>query len=176
MSDNAIGKTEAAVKGKLFVSFWHIVLENLPLGAFVHRCLTAEDARLMIEEARRERRLCCASQDDLVAPYKKAALQNHRQLCAVMSAHFGIAIAADDFLSEIDEDGERLYSIVPLQCVEVRNEHKLIVVTCCYTLPESDKRSKPLDFAIAPDSVEFHLFEMAATTSSVRMDGRDVEA
>ena len=36
----------------LFVSFWHLDLENIPEGTFTHRRVSPEQAKLMVEEAR----------------------------------------------------------------------------------------------------------------------------
>lgn len=162
-----VGKTMSIDREKLFVSFWHIALENLPVGAFVHRCLTAEDARRLIEDARRKGRLYGVSEDDLLAPYRRKALQNHQKLCEILSTHFQITLSLDDFIIGDVAEEEGLSSIFPLQAVILEENTKLMVITCAYTLPDDRDEAKKLEFAIAPDSVAFHLIE-ADTNHSVK--------
>ena len=69
---------------QLFVSFWHIELNNLPIGVFEHRRLVPEEARTLIGEARQHNRLLCLSADDLLAPYKKQVLAHYKELFAVL--------------------------------------------------------------------------------------------
>jgi hypothetical protein len=78
---------------RLFVSFWHIELDNLPVGVIEHRRLVPEEARALIGEARQSNRLLCLSADDLLAPYKKRELASYKELCAVLGQHFGIPLA-----------------------------------------------------------------------------------
>lgn len=39
----------------LSVSFWHVGLENIPEGSFVHRCVTPEQAKRLIGWSRSRR-------------------------------------------------------------------------------------------------------------------------
>lgn len=143
---------------RLFVSFWNICLENLPEGTFRHRRLTAGDAKLLVEEARRENKLLGVTREDLLAPYRKKERSNHDALRRMLAKHFGIVLALRDFTSNYEADGESCYSMNPLNCVSVAGEDRLLVVTCCYTLDKKSTR-KPFGFKIAPTTVEFHQFE-----------------
>lgn len=143
---------------RLFVSFWDICLENLPEGTLTHRRLTAGDAKLLVEEARRENKLVGVSQDDLLAPYRKKERSNHDALRRILAKHFGIVLAFRDFVSNHEADGDSCYSVNPLNCISVTGWDRLLVVTCCYTLNKKSTR-KPLGFKIAPMTVEFHQFE-----------------
>ena len=64
----------------LFVSFWHLGLENIPEGTFTHR-VSAEQARQMIDDARSSGSLRGVSQDDLLAPHEEHEAGNHKALC-----------------------------------------------------------------------------------------------
>ena len=77
----------------LFVSFWHLGLENIPEGTFTHRRVSAEVAKQMIDEARSSGRLRGVSQDDLLAPHKEHEAENHKALCRVLGEHHGIALS-----------------------------------------------------------------------------------
>jgi hypothetical protein len=147
-------------EGRLYLSFWHLCLANLPVGAFAHRCITSDEARSGIERARQEGRLVCVSEDDLLAPYRKRQRENHEAMCKVLEEHFGIALSMGDFLSKDESDEDSLYSIIPLNCVEVHNHDTLLVITCHYVLGEK-KAEEPLPFEIEPTTVEFHLIEAA---------------
>jgi hypothetical protein len=147
--------------GKLFVSYWEIGLENLPEGRFVHRRITAADAKRAITGARREKRLVCVAGKDILAPYRKHERKNHEALSGVLTQQFGIPLTLRDFVSTFkDDDGHDRYSLKPLVCVKVQSPDRLLVITCCYTLAKRTKRD-PSPFTIAPDTVEFHLFESA---------------
>jgi hypothetical protein len=147
-----------AERERLFVSFWNVCLENLPEGSFVHRRVAPDEARRLIDEARRTGTLSGVSQEDLFAPYKKRDKRNHKNLCHVLDAHYGIALSLEDFVISADDDGERYHSIHPLQLVEVGDANRLMVVSCCYSLPE-DRTKDALDLDIDPETVSFHLFE-----------------
>lgn len=150
----------------LFVSFWSIGLENIPEGTFVHRRMTAEEARRAIEEARQAGCLRGVSRDDLFAPYNEKKKRDHEQLCRVLGEHYGIPLSQNDFVLEDEVEGEPLCSIHPLALVEVDRDSSLLVVNCNYTLCK-ERKQHSLDFEIAPDSVTFHLFE-AIDSNSVR--------
>ena len=158
----AAGKkgTRRSESGRLFISFWHIALENLPVRSFIHRQIAPEDARKRIARARKDAALACCSQDDLLAPYRKDKQDDHRAMCKVLEKHFGVAMSLRDFMTPSDENGS--YTTFPLQFADARGSNRLLVVTCMYMMPERRKRrsaSRRLDFAIDPESVKFHLFE-----------------
>lgn len=143
---------------KLFLSFWKLSLENLSIGRFIHRTLCLTEVKPLIDQARRNNTLICVSSDDLLAPYNQRELENYRKLCQVLQAEFGIQISVRDFCSSSLFDGEELFTITPLEVVQIGGGARLIIVTCSYSLPESRSPGRP-DFQIAPDSVEFHLIE-----------------
>lgn len=153
--------------GKLFVSFWDICLENLPEGGFVRRRLAPPEARRIIEQARKDKRLLCVSEDDLFAPYRERERDNHEKLCALLKKQFRISLGFKDFTSRYESDGDSCYSIIPLNCVQVKGCDCLLVVTCSYMLDKKKPR-KTLAFAIAPETVEFHLIESTATARKGR--------
>jgi hypothetical protein len=142
---------------KLFLSFWNLCLANLPVGGFTHRLITPDEAQSSIEKAQQENRLLCVSHDDLLAPYRKRECENHEALCRGLGEHYGIELSEHDFLSNDESDEDPLYSIVPLDCVEVRDHDKLLVVTCHYVLGEKAGEAWP--FEIEPTSIEFHMIE-----------------
>lgn len=101
----------------LSVSFWHVGLENIPEGNFVHRRVMPEQAKRLIEEARHAGTLFCASHDDLLAPYNEREKRNHEALCRVLGAHHGIALSFEDFVVKDKIDGEDSFTIQPLALV-----------------------------------------------------------
>ena len=146
------------MSASLFVSFWNICLDNLPLGSFHHRCLEPETARILITNAQSERKLYCVSKDDLLAPYHKRELQKYQELCEVLASHFDINLSICDFTTEKQEPDENLMSIFPLQLAKVENDKKLLIITCAYSLSES-RQVTSNSFKVAPDSVKFHIIE-----------------
>ena len=146
---------------KLFISFWNICLENLPVGSFTHRFVPTQEAKELIEEARQADTLLCLSKDDLLAPYRQRELENHQQLCRVLTEEFAIPMALDDFLSTTGEGKTEVQHILPLNVARIEGESRLLVVTCNYMLGELLERTseKLPPFAVALDSVKFHLIE-----------------
>ena len=96
-------RAEQSERERLFVSFWHVCLENLPEGTFIHRRLTPDEARVLIDEARRVGILSGVSQEDLFAPYEKRETRNHKNLCRVLDEHYGIALSLRDFVISAEE-------------------------------------------------------------------------
>jgi hypothetical protein len=151
-------------RGELFISFWHVRLSNLPVGTFVHRKLSGSQAKQLIAAARKTRSLRGVSGDDLFAPYNKDKRRNHDQLRAVLGKHYGIKLSLRDFVLE-GEDGYS--SMFPLQLMAIEGSHRLLVISCHYTMPRRRKRTE-LHFDVAPDSVTFHLFSAARGRSEAR--------
>lgn len=144
---------------KLFLSFWALSLENLPVGQFIHRVLDVAEAKHLIDQAQQHNKLICVSAEDLLAPYNQRNLDDHKMLCQILQQHFRIEIKARDFCSSSQVDGEALFTTTPLQVVQISSVANLMVVNCCYSLPESRSPGRP-NFQIAPDSVEFHLITL----------------
>ena len=152
---------------RLLVSFWDICLDNLPEGTFTHRRVAAADAKLLVEEARRENSLVGVSKDDLLAPYRKRERSNHDALRRILAKHFGIVLAFRDFTSDYEADGKSCYSMNPLNCISLRGRDRLLVVTCSYTLNKKSPR-KPFGFKLAPTTVEFHQFKSTKPAQKTR--------
>lgn len=149
--------------GKLFLSFWHLCLENLPESNFAHRRIAPDKARTLIDAARRNGTLLCVSQDDLLAPYKEREAAKHKRFCQTLRDHCDIVLSFEDFLSKSDHEGEVFHSIMPLSCVQATGGDRLLVPTCSFALPEDGLTSSRIDLPIAPDTIEFHLIEAAAS-------------
>jgi len=166
--------TRESESGRLFVSFWHIELENLPVGSFIHRRIAPEDARESIAQARKDGALACCSQDDLLAPYHKDRRDDHKEMCKVLAKRYGIALTLRDFMTPPDESGS--YTTFPLQFANVRGRNSLLVVTCMYMSPERRKPKSALpslNLEIDPESVRFHLFESLGSAESARRLGEN---
>jgi hypothetical protein len=151
---------------KFFVSFWNLCLENLTKGSFIHRCLTPEQAKTLIEQAQQNETLLCVSNDDLLALYNQKKVRKYQDLCNALRHHHSINLSIQDFMLRNEESD--WYSTAPLQIVEVQGETKLLVITCNYMSNQDykDESTEPFDinamFVIAPDSVKFHLLEAIA--------------
>jgi len=46
--------------------------------------------------------------------------------------------------------------------VQVRDQDRLLVITCHYALKENGQTSEPPEFEVVADTVEFHLIEAQA--------------
>lgn len=165
---SARARTSKPVSSRLFISFWSLCLDNLPLGVFNHRMVTAKEAKRLIDEARTGGAMAGVSDDDLLAPYHKRDKDNHAKLCRTLSKHYDIQLSLKDFVVDYDEgDGKVGYSINPLQFAEIGRTNRLLLVNCHFVMRERQKRGR-IDFDIAPDSATFHLFEAVGSTSKPR--------
>jgi hypothetical protein len=149
----------------LFVSFWHLDLDNIPEGTFTHRRVSPEQAKQMVVEARSSSSLRGVSQDDLLAPRNEREAKNHKALCRVLGEHHGIALSIKDFVlkDEFEDDGG--YTIHPLQLAEIDPASPLMIVNCHYEMASRQQKGG-LNFDVSPDSITFHLFEVAAAPTS----------
>ena len=139
----------------LYLSFWDVILDNLPEGTFRHRRLATDEARKLIEDARTAGTLRGVSRDDLCAPHREKKLKDHESLRLALREEHGIRLSLDDFTIGLAEDGRTIH---PLDFVAVSASSQLMVVSCDYAL--SPECAEPLmRFVVAPDSVSFHLFE-----------------
>jgi hypothetical protein len=155
-----LGKTETLPNESrnLFISFWHIGLENIPEGTFTHRCLPPSEAKHLIEQARHAEALRGASHDDIFAPHHQHELENHEKLRRVLHDHYGIGLTLDDFSDTEEENGEQSQFVWPLVLARLGASNRILVVNCNYVLaPKREPHS--LIFDVAPESVTFHLFE-----------------
>jgi hypothetical protein len=153
----------------LFLSFYDINLANLPEGTFRRRRVSAAQAKAMVIAARRRKKLLCASQRALLAPYREHERSRHEELCAVLRKHYRIPLTLDDFLDRFEHEGQPTCSTKPLAIAEVRSNARLLVVTCMFALNENMRelwKTKRRLSEVAPDSVEFHLFEAVAAAKT----------
>ncbi|ABC33655.1 hypothetical protein HCH_07040 [Hahella chejuensis KCTC 2396] len=137
---------------KLFLSFWHVQLDNFPEGAFSRRSLKSAEARELILQAQSEGLFQGACADDLFAPYKETERKKHDELRRTLQEDYDIPLSASDFSMK----GEDYVIVYPLDLVTVSNDSSLMVVTCGYTFSNFDDTNM---FSIAADSVNFCLFE-----------------
>jgi len=144
---------------RLYVSFWDLCLDNLPLGQFERRVIDAHDATQMIRAACVDKTLLCVSKDDLLAPYRKKERQRHEELCTALRASHDCPLRLEDFLTTFDDEGTSVQSITPLEAAELQPGDRLLVVTCSYRLADQTGRDAALEdrFVLAADSVGFHL-------------------
>jgi len=144
---------------RLYLSFWHVCLDNLPQGDFTRGIISADDARTMIGDARTDRTLLCVSKEDLLAPYRARERRRHEQMCELLRVRYDFDIRFGDFLATFDDDGTSVQSIMPLEVAELRPRDRMLIVTCNYQL--TDKTDDHVDledrFVLAADSVAFHL-------------------
>ena len=151
--------------GQLFLSFWDIVLENLPEGTFRRQRISPAEARSLILEARRTKKLLCVVETDLLAPYRQIERSQQEELCAVLTKHYGISLTLRHFLDRLEHEGKRSYAVMPQVMVEVRNADRMLVITCGFNLNGNVKelwRTKGRLGEADPATVEFHLFEAVA--------------
>ena len=144
--------------GYLYVCFWDICLENIPVGRFARHLLRPEYAKLCIEDAKRDGKLLCLSEKDLLAPYHEDSLKKHTELCAALKTAFDITLSPNDFFHTYDDDDDPMYVVNPLIGMRLQPQDCLIIVTCAYTLAPERKKCDLL-FDLAPDTIEFHLIE-----------------
>jgi hypothetical protein len=143
----------------LYLSFWHLCLDNLPQGQFERGVISADDARTMIRDARTDRTLLCVSKEDLLAPYRAGERRRYEELCELLRIRYSFDIRFEDFLTTFDDDGASVQSIMPLEVVELRPKDRLLIVACNYQLiDQTDDHVGVEDrFVLAADSVGFHL-------------------
>lgn len=149
-----------APSGRLFLGFWSLSLENLPIGSIQHRLIDTATAEQLIRAARDGGMLRCGSSVDLVAPYKAREARRHAQLCTALSSRLHIPITQDEFLVS-GEDG--LTSIFPLRIVQLGASDRLLIVDCNYRIRAEHTAKFEDRFEVAEDSIRFHLFEPEAT-------------
>jgi len=65
-----------------------------------------------------------------------------------------------DFISKDESDPEGLYSAIPLNCIQVSDHDKLLIVTCGYVFGKKNE-GEPRGVEIEPTTVEFHLITSA---------------
>jgi hypothetical protein len=153
------GQQTRTMSSHLYLSFWHLCLENLPQGQFERSVISADDARAMIRDARTAKTLLCVSKDDLLAPYRTKERRRHEELCALLQTSCTLDIRFEDFLTTFDEEGVSIQSVMPLEVVALRPKERLLIVTCNYRLIDKTDQHVDLEerFALTADSLGFHL-------------------
>jgi hypothetical protein len=143
-------------RGRLFLTFWHICLENLPAGNFSMRNLSKKAAQKLIATAQKSDRLLCVTMDDILAPWHEHELKRHKELCQELSL-YNIQIKLGDFSGE--------NCINPLNCIRIEGKNKLLIVSCHYRIKNNDKN---YTLTIAPDTISFSLIEKNLSKNKVR--------
>lgn len=156
---------------KLFVSFWEICFENLPVGTLTHRQITSEDARDLLRRAKKSGTLCCLSNGDLCAPYNSHERKSYESLCDVLRTRYRTRLSIDDFYSKQEDQEGTFRMAVPLQIGQITRSSPLMVVYSLFVL-DPKRRKENLTFKVDPDSVQFHLFETADIATSPRQPHR----
>ncbi len=157
-TNNSVDNWREIAARPLYLSFWHLSLENLPEGRFENRKVGAADASKLIYAARTDKTLQCVSHDDLLAPYKVKERRRHEELCSVLRKHYDCALHLEDFLCAFDEERPDIKTAFPLDVVQLKRGDRLLIVTGGY---EVLRGSASLEdrFVLSPDSVEFNLIE-----------------
>jgi len=101
-----------------------------------------------------------STDDDLLAPYRKHERDNHEALCRTLKLHWSIDLSFNDFCSNSGNDAHPLYTVNPLNCVQVRDQDVLLIVTCDFALGNNAKAPA---FELSPESLAFHLIETASS-------------
>jgi len=104
----------------------------------------------------------CVSHDDLLAPYHEDKAKQYKELCEVLIQEHGVPLSFKEFFREDEHEGKQLYTTNCLTFVEISTVNNLLVVNCAYNMSKHDRNSDNMGFAIAPNSIEFHLFEAIA--------------
>ena len=104
--------------------------------------------------------MVCVSHDDLNAPYCDRERGQHEELCKLLVENFKINLSLEDFFSSSEEEGETISYVCPLGVASVKDQDRLLIVTCNYEFAARNHEDR-LGFAIAADSVTFHLIESA---------------
>lgn len=164
---------------RLYLSFRDIELSNFPAGIMTKRLLSLVEAKAIIDAARSAKALVCVAKDDLGAPYCEREREKHRELCAALLGHTGIDIGLKDFFGELTAN--------PLCFAELNDQASLLVIDCHYTVdrnPANDpapsgtridgesstkelrrQRREAMKMNLAPDTAEFHLFELGSPSA-----------
>jgi hypothetical protein len=159
-TNKSVGNWRETAARPLYLSFWHLSLENLPAGRFENRKIGAADAATLIDAARTDKTLQCVSHDDLLAPYKATERRRHEELCSVLRKHPDCALHLEDFLCAFDEEQPDIKTTFPLDVVQLKRGDRLLIVTGGYEFLRGSAEASLEDrFVLSPDSVEFNLIE-----------------
>jgi len=155
---------------RLFLSFWDLCLDNLPIGRFERRQVPIDTARGLIHAARAEDRLLCVTSKDLLAPYGVKHLRRYRELCGLLAGKFSIAVGVEDFMSleiSVETEPPAARSVNPLQCVQLATGDQMLIATCHYVMRyehvDVDRR-----LSVEPDSLKFDLIDATPGTNCDR--------
>jgi hypothetical protein len=109
----------------LYVSFWAIVLSNLPGGWFTKRLLSDDETANLVSTARREKTLTGVSASDLFAPHGKRNYALHAEICQALGRR-GIELSIKDFSSG--------NYCTPITLARVSQGSRMLVVDCNFEL------------------------------------------
>lgn len=140
----------------LYLSFWDICLENFPTGIISHTILSPEEAKSLITQAKKKKRLFC------VASGKKST--DRERLCGALRTRWSMDISEKDFLHKWGTKKEFELEIFPLNAVKMEGKEQFLVITNLYVFGKREK--KKMQFDIAPDTIEFHLFKKMEVKTS----------
>lgn len=148
----------------LLVSLWDLCIENLPLGRFERREVSAVSASAMIRAARATGRLVCVCSIDLLAPYHARERRRHEDLCAMLHTRHDVPLSLEDFFSAAEDEGRNIMHTTPLEAAELHNGDCLLVVSCNNQLKDTRHETDRVDdrFTIAEDSLSFDIIEALA--------------
>lgn len=139
----------------LNLSFWDIMLCNIPDGPWTKRRVDAQDARALIEQARSSGSLRAAALKDLMID--EGARQDHALLCAALNGEHGIQLTVEDFFND------RCVNDLTSLCAGEQRPH--LIVDCSYVVREpadvsSGRPRRVRDRCdVASGSITFHLIE-----------------
>jgi hypothetical protein len=145
----------------LYVSFWAIVLSNLPGGRFTKRLLPDEETAALVSAARRNQTLTGVSASDLFAPYAKRNYDLHTEICQALGRR-SIQFSIEDF-----SGGDYC---TPITLARVAQDSRMLVVDCNFELDSEALASaratthrdveRPQDLLrISTDTLRCYLFE-----------------
>jgi hypothetical protein len=107
----------------LYVSFWAIVLSNLPGGSFTKRALSDDETAELIATARKQEKL--AASVDLFARHAQRNRDLHLEVCQALSRR-GIELSIKDFSS-----GDYC---TPIALARVGLDSPMLVLDCAFEL------------------------------------------
>jgi hypothetical protein len=143
-----------SVANRLCISFCDLVLHNFPRGEFECRVLKPSEARTMIRAAREENRLWGAARDDLLDRFEEPQRRRHEEMCMLLRTQYDIPLCFEDFVFTVAGRGPCMRTSMPLQRVEVRPGHDLLVIWHPYPQDTGEPDRCPRMF----DEVAFRLF------------------
>jgi len=144
---------------ELLVSLWSVALDNFPEGDFRHTRLDGADAVALINRVKADGKLFIGTHEDIVAPYNERKRKEVEELVSVLSDHWQANLVMDDLYSELEEGR---VTALPITMFDIRPTRSLLVVTNSY-VRDKTRTDDVLASVVAPETVEFHLFELISS-------------